>query len=42
LNDQTRTVFEHSAVALRKLFLAVYTYIRFNTSLRVVHPDRRQ
>jgi len=33
-NDQTDTVFEHSAVALRKWFLAVYTYIRFNTSLR--------
>jgi len=33
-NDQTSTVFEHSAVALRKWFLAVYTYIRFNTSLR--------
>ena len=33
-NDQTGTVFEHSAVGLRKWFLAVYTYIRFNTSLR--------
>ncbi len=33
-NDQTGTVFAHSAVALRKWFLAVYTYIRFNTSLR--------
>ena len=33
-NDQTATVFEHSSVALRKWFLAVYTYIRFNTSLR--------
>ena len=33
-NDQTATVFEHSAVALKKWFLAVYTYIRFNTSLR--------
>ena len=33
-NDQTGTVFKHSAVALRKWFLAVYTYIRFNTSLR--------
>ncbi len=33
-NDQTSTVFEHSSVALRKWFLAVYTYIRFNTSLR--------
>jgi transposase len=33
-NDQTGTVFEHSAVALRKWFLAVYTYIRLNTGLR--------
>ncbi len=33
-NDQTATVFEHSAIALKKWFLAVYTYIRFNTSLR--------
>jgi transposase len=33
-NDKTGTVFEHSAVALRKWFLAVYAYIRFNTSLR--------
>jgi transposase len=33
-NDQTGTVFEHSVVALRKWFLAVYTFIRFNTSLR--------
>jgi len=33
-NDQTSTIFEHSAVELRKWFLAVYTYIRFNTSLR--------
>jgi len=33
-NDQTGTVFEHSAVELRKWFLTVYTYIRFNTSLR--------
>jgi transposase len=33
-NDQTGTVFEHSEVALRKWFLVVYTYIRFNTSLR--------
>ena len=33
-NDQTGTIFEHSSVALRKWFLAVYTYVRFNTSLR--------
>ena len=25
-NDQTGTVFEHSSVALRKWFLALYTY----------------
>ena len=35
-NDQTGTVFEHPAVALRKWFLMVYTYIRFNTSLRQI------
>ena len=33
-NDQTATVLEQSAVALRKWFFAVYTYICFNTSLR--------
>ncbi|MFC6766787.1 IS1595 family transposase [Natrinema soli] len=33
-NDKTGTVFEHSSIALRKWFLAVYAYIRFNTSLR--------
>jgi len=33
-NDQTGTVFEHSEVALRKWYLVVYTYIRFNTSIR--------
>ena len=33
-NDQTSTVFESFAVALRKWFLALYTYIRSNTSLR--------
>ena len=32
-NDRTGTIFEHSAVALKKWFLAVYTYIRFTTSL---------
>lgn len=32
-NDQMGRVFEHSAVALRKWFLVVYIYIRFNTSL---------
>jgi transposase-like protein len=34
LDDKTDTVFENSAVALRKCFLAVHTYIRLNTSLR--------
>jgi transposase-like protein len=32
---QTATFFEHSAVELRKWFLAVYTYIRFNASLAI-------
>lgn len=38
-NDQTGTVFEHSSVALRKWFFAVYTYIRFNTSLRQLDAE---
>ena len=38
-NDQTGTVFEHSVVALRKWFLTVYTYIRFNTSLRQLEVE---
>jgi transposase len=33
-NDQTGTVFEHSAVVFTKWFLAVYNYTRFNMSLR--------
>ena len=33
-NDQTGTVFEYSSVALRKWFLALYTYVRLNTSIR--------
>ena len=38
-NDQTGTIFEHSAVKLRKWFLAVYTYIRFNTDLRQLNVE---
>ena len=38
-NDQTGTVFEHSPVELRKWFLAVYTYIRLNTSLRQLDAE---
>ena len=33
-NDKTGTVFEHSRVRLKRWFFAVYTYIRFNTSVR--------
>jgi transposase-like protein len=33
-NDQNGTGFEHSVVELRKWFLVVYTYIRFNTGLQ--------
>jgi len=33
-NAQTGTIFEYSTVSLRKWFLGVYTYVRFNTSLR--------
>lgn len=32
-NNQTGTIFEHYAVPLRKWFLAISTYIRFNKSL---------
>ena len=35
-NDQAGTIFEHSAVALRNWFLAVYIYVRFNTSLQQI------
>jgi transposase-like protein len=33
-NDQTGTPFEHSSVALRKWFLAIYVFVRLNTSIR--------
>ena len=32
-HDRTDTDFKHSAIALRKWILAIYTYIRLNTSL---------
>ncbi|ELZ33148.1 transposase (ISH4) [Halorubrum tebenquichense DSM 14210] len=38
-NDQTGTIFEHSAVELKKWFLAVYMYIRFNTSVRLLDVE---
>ena len=38
-NDKTGTVFEHSSIALRKWFLAVYTYIRLNTSIRQLDAE---
>ena len=38
-NDQTGTVFEYSSVALRKWFLALYIYIRLNTSIRQLDVD---
>lgn len=39
-NGQMGTVFEYSTVALRKCFLEVYTYIRFNDSQAVRRRDR--
>lgn len=39
-NDQTGTVFEHSSVALRTWILAVYTFIRLNTSIRQLDVER--
>ena len=38
-NDKTGTVFEHSAMPLRKWYLAVYTYVRLNTSIRQLHAE---
>jgi transposase len=38
-NDKTGTVFEHSAIPLRKWYLAVYTYIRLNTSIRQLDAE---
>lgn len=38
-NDKTGTVFEHSAVPLRKWYLAVYTYIRMNVSIRQLDAE---
>jgi transposase-like protein len=40
-DEQTGTVFEHSAVELRKWFLAVYTYIGSGESLDSVVFDRQ-
>ena len=38
-NDKTGTVFEHSAIPLRKWYFAVYTYIRLNTSIRQLDAE---
>jgi len=38
-NDKTGTVFEYSSVPLRKWYLAVYTYIRLNTSIRQLDAE---
>jgi len=38
-NDKTGTVFEHSTIPLRKWYLAVYTYIRLNTSIRQLDAE---
>jgi len=33
-NDKTGTIFAHSKVALRWWLFSIYTFLRFNTSLR--------
>jgi transposase-like protein len=38
-NDKTGTVFQYSAIPLRKWYLAVYTYIRLNTSIRQLDAE---
>jgi len=38
-NDKTATVFEYSSVPLRKWYLAVYTYIRLNVSIRQLDAE---
>ncbi|WP_436932850.1 IS1595 family transposase [Halosimplex halobium] len=38
-NDKTGTVFEYSAIPLRKWYLAVYTYIRLNVSIRQLDAE---
>ena len=38
-NDKTGTVFEQSPIPLRKWYLAVYTYIRLNTSIRQLDAE---
>jgi len=38
-NDKTGTVFEHSTIPLRKWYLAVYTYIWLNTSIRQLDAE---
>jgi transposase-like protein len=38
-NDKTGTVFEHSSIPLRKWYLAVYTYVRLNTSIRQLDAE---
>ncbi len=38
-NDKTGTVFEYSTIPLRKWYLAVYTYIRLNTSIRQLDAE---
>jgi transposase len=38
-NDKTGTVFEYSSIPLRKWYLAVYTYIRLNTSIRQLDAE---
>jgi transposase len=38
-DDETATVFEYSSIPLRKWYLAVYTYLRLNTSMRQLDAE---
>ncbi|WP_136601150.1 IS1595 family transposase [Salinigranum halophilum] len=38
-NDKTGTIFAHSKVALRKWLFSIYTFLRFNTSLRQLQRE---
>jgi transposase-like protein len=38
-NDKTGTVYEHSSIPFRKWYLAVYTYIRLNVSIRQLDAE---
>jgi transposase-like protein len=40
-NDKTGTIFAHAKIGLDKLFFAVYSFLRFNTSIRQLDASYR-